>query len=198
MITQRYLTCFLTHEKTLRSLAKYKRRRGSLCKDSLKICLKDFSKPTKVDPAADSACTLPPLRPLALCSVPVYTNTTFCGPCFYCNPCGCTPCKQCCSPSCCNCNPSCWACNPGCYTCNTNCPLFQPYYHCCPCSCARESNIKCAPCVLPQCAPGLPLCKEESVIEENPSEIIFMNKGKVVHQNRRFTAIGVDNEFRMY
>lgn len=181
MCTQRYLNRFLTPERTLRPLVKDKRRRGSLCKDSPKIYSKHSPKPTN-------------LRPLALCSGPVFRNTTYCGPCFACNLYGCTPCNRCCSPSCCNCNPSCCACNPACYNCNAKYPLFQPCNACCRCSCVCESNMKCKPCIPPQRDPSLPLYKEEPVIAEKPSEVIFMNRGKVVHENRRFTAIGVDNK----
>lgn len=196
-ITQRYLNSSLTTERTLRFLAENRKRKlGSLCKGFSRICSNDSPKPTKENPAANSVRTPSPTsKPLVPCSVPV-CSSTFCMPCLSCNsPC----CNQCCCTSCCSCNPNCctcnrccYACKPCCYACNSNCPLFQPYYAYCQSSCACGSN-KCGPCVPPNFLPAPPCCQKETVEPEKPSEIIFLKKGKVVHQNRRFSYISVDN-----
>lgn len=190
-ITQRYLNSFLTLERTLRFLEKKLKKRGSLRKYSLMICWEDSPKPKKAVPASSSACTSsPPSRSLTPFSVPVFPSTTFCVPYFSCNSFYCTPCNQCCY----NCNARSCACYPGYFTLDTNCPLFQPFYSHCGCSCAHGSNIQFTPCIPFQFAPSLPFCTSpELMVAEKPSEVIFKNKGIVMHENFRYTPVGVDN-----
>lgn len=202
-ITQRYLCCSLTPGRNPRFLTKGKKRnQGSLRKASPKICSINWPKPTKEDSACTPTSTAGPLAP---CSVPLLPSARFCGPCSPCNPSCCTPCNQhwclscsnwdlsCCNcnPSCCTSNPCCCTCNPSFCTCNSNCyRLFQP---CCPSCCVCGSNNKSGRCVPPP-PPPAPACLTKVIVRpENHSEIIFKNKGKIVHENRRFSPIGVEN-----
>lgn len=212
--TRHFLSYSLTPERTLRYWTKNKKsNEGSPRKLLPRVCRKNSAKLSKT--AKDSDCPLvpPKQKPFAPYVIPLYPSVTFCGPCFPCNSSCYTPFYQCgcsCNPSYCtydpnyctfkpgycSCKPYYCTCDPCC--CNVRCcPLYQPYYTRCPSSirkiCVNEPYYECeqwGPPCFPSC---LPFCQEEIVEPKKPSEVIFMKKGQVVHENCRYVPAGADD-----